>query len=69
MSHSKDAGFRLNKLKFEFFKQKVAYLARAQGSIDKEGLHKDPEKVRAIMDVKVPSDVKDVRAFVRLANY
>lgn len=62
----KEAGFVLNKQKCEFFKRMVSYLGHV---IDEDGLHKDPEKVRAILDVKAPADVKDVRAFVGLANY
>ncbi|XP_062714146.1 uncharacterized protein K02A2.6-like [Aedes albopictus] len=66
LTRLKEAGFVLNMQKCEFFKQEVGYLGHV---IDQDGLHKDPEKVQAIMDVKPPKDVKEVRAFVGLANY
>nr|XP_029711533.1 uncharacterized protein K02A2.6-like [Aedes albopictus] len=66
LTRLKEAGFVLNMQKCEFFKQEVGYLCHV---IDQDGLHKDPEKVQAIMDVKPPKDVKEVRAFVGLANY
>lgn len=60
------AGFKLNLEKCEFFKQKVRYLGHI---IDSNGLRKDDDKVKAIVDAPQPSNVTEVRAFVGLVNY
>ncbi|XP_062704675.1 uncharacterized protein K02A2.6-like [Aedes albopictus] len=61
-----DAGFRLNKGKCEFFKQRLQFLGHI---VDGDGLHKDPEKVRAIMDVARPANVKLLREFLGMVTY
>ncbi|XP_055585346.1 uncharacterized protein K02A2.6-like [Uranotaenia lowii] len=66
LSKLKETGFVLNKTKCEFFKSGVSYLGHY---IDSDGLHKDPEKVESIIQLGVPKDVKEVRAFVGLVNY
>ncbi|XP_055585371.1 uncharacterized protein K02A2.6-like [Uranotaenia lowii] len=66
LSKLKETGFVLNKTKCEFFKSGVSYLGHY---IDSDGLHKDPEKVKSIIQLGVPKDVKEVRAFVGLVNY
>ncbi|XP_055590111.1 uncharacterized protein K02A2.6-like [Uranotaenia lowii] len=66
LSKLKETGFVLNKTKCKFFKSGVSYLGHY---IDSDGLHKDPEKVKSIIKLGVPKDVKEVRAFVGLVNY
>lgn len=61
-----DAGFRLNRGKCEFFKRRVQFLGHI---VDGDGLHKDPEKVRAIMDVPRPENVKALREFLGMVTY
>ncbi|XP_062703853.1 uncharacterized protein K02A2.6-like [Aedes albopictus] len=60
-----DAGFRLNKEKCEF-KQRLKFLGHI---VDGDGLHKDQEKVRAIMDVARPGNVKLLREFLGMVTY
>lgn len=48
-----DAGFRQNRKKCEFFREKIRYLGFI---IDKHGLHKDPEKILAIVDAPRPTN-------------
>lgn len=37
--------------------------------MDGDGLHKDPEKVRAIMEVSRPENVKALREFLGMVTY
>ena len=36
---------------------------------DQEGLHPNPEKVRAIIDAPVPRDMKQLQSFIGICNY
>ena len=37
--------------------------------IDASGLHKSPEKVRAIVEAPAPCDVSQLRSFLGMLNY
>lgn len=52
--------------KCEFFKSAVNYLGY---NIDKEGLHPTEEKVKAITDAPVPTNVTELRSWLGLINY
>ena len=52
--------------KCEFFKSAVNYLGY---KINKEGQHPTEEKVRAITDVPVPTNVTEFRSWLGLINY
>lgn len=58
--------FKINLEKCEFFKQKVKYLGHV---IDVNGLHKDKDKIKAIIDASPPSNVTEVKAFAVLVNF
>lgn len=60
------AGFKLNLKKCKFFEPKITYLGHI---IDKDGLHKDPEKTRAMCDCPRPADVSQVKAYIGMINY
>lgn len=62
----KKDGFKLNRKKCQFFQDKVKYLGHI---IDAEGLHMDPDKIRAIKEAPIPKDQTQVRAFVGMINY
>ena len=47
-------------------RKKVKFLGHV---ISKDGVRPDPDKVSATKEYPVPSSVKDVRAFLGLANY
>lgn len=54
----RDAGFKLNLKKCDFFKPAIKYLRHI---IDKSGLHKDPDKVIAIIKAPRPTNVQEVQ--------
>ena len=52
--------------KCEFYKDKIQYLGRI---ISEQGLAVDPEKIKAIKEWPVPTDVSAVRSFMGIAGY
>lgn len=61
-----DAGLTLQKSKCVFFQNQVEYLGY---TIDKNGLHKSPQKVKAIVEAPVPTNVAKLQSFLGLVNY
>ena len=59
------SGLALSPEKFEFSKRQLDYLGQV---IDTEGVKKDPAEVKAILDVKEPENVRDVRRFFGMVN-
>ncbi|KAG7295105.1 hypothetical protein JYU34_022039 [Plutella xylostella] len=61
-----NAGLVLKKDKCHFFQDSVSYLGFV---IDKNGLHKCPEKVKSILNAKKPENVTDLKSFLGMVNY
>jgi hypothetical protein len=61
-----DAGLVLQKDKCSFFQDSVSYLGF---DIDKSGLHKSPNKVKAMLEAKTPQNVTELKSFLGLVNY
>lgn len=61
-----DAGLVLQKEKCVFFKDEVNYLGYV---IDKNGLHKSPEKIKAMLEAPVPTNINQLQSFLGLVNY
>jgi len=59
-------GLRAREAKCEFFIESVEYCGHI---IDKKGLHKSPDKIRAIMRAPAPENVTQLRSFLGLVNY
>ena len=66
LSVLKKTGVKLNTKKCDFFVNKVEYLGHI---FDTDGVHPNPEKVRAIIDAPPPANVKQLQAFIGLCNY
>lgn len=66
LSRLDEFGLCVQREKCEFFKESLEYLGHI---IDAQGLHKSPEKVRAIRDAPAPKDVSQLRSFLGLINY
>lgn len=62
----REAGLVLRKEKCSFFQESISYLGFI---IDKNGLHKSPEKVNAIVNAKNPENVTQLQSFLGLVNY
>ena len=52
--------------KCDFFQTSLKFLGHI---VSKDGISPDPEKVRVILEWPTPTNVKDVRSFLGLANY
>jgi hypothetical protein len=61
-----DAGLALQKTKCEFFKDEISYLGYV---INREGLKKSPDKIKAIVQAPVPKTVNQLQSFLGLVNY
>ena len=62
----REAGLKLKPKKCHFGQKSVKFLGHV---ISKHGVQPDPDKIKAIKEYPVPRKVKDVRAFLGLANY
>lgn len=60
------AGFTINKKKCSFFEKRIKYLGFV---IDADGLHKDNDKIKAIVDIPIPENETQVKACCGLINY
>ena len=60
------AGLTVKQDKCSFAVQSVEYLGH---TIDKNGLHPSPNKLRAIQDVPEPTNLSELRSFIGLLNY
>jgi hypothetical protein len=58
--------FYANPKKCDFMKEEISFLGHR---VSANGLKVDPQKVRAVADWRVPTDVHGVRSFLGLANY
>ena len=56
----------MNRKKYSFFQEEVTY---CRFCIDGDGIHKVPEKVKAVLEAPQPSNVSHLRAFLGMVNY
>jgi len=61
----KQAGLTLSKDKCEFNNSKIKFLGQL---VDHSGVHPDPDKVRAIRDMKAPTNIRELRQFLGMIN-
>jgi hypothetical protein len=61
-----EAGLVLQREKCLLFQETVSYLGFV---IDRHGIHKSPEKVKSILEAKVPSNCSELKSFLGLVNY
>ncbi|CAK1597937.1 unnamed protein product [Parnassius mnemosyne] len=61
-----EAGLTLQREKCEFYKDEVNYLGYV---INKNGLKKSPDKIKAIVDSPAPSNISQLQSFLGLVNY
>lgn len=62
----KQCNLKLNKEKCVFSQPTVTFLGHV---LSAQGIHPDPEKQKALMDIPQPTTVKEVRSFLGLAGY
>ncbi|XP_031338384.1 uncharacterized protein K02A2.6-like isoform X5 [Photinus pyralis] len=61
-----EAGFKVKRSKCAFFKPEITYLGY---TICKEGLKKNSDKIKPILEAPVPETVTQVKSFAGLVNY
>lgn len=61
----KERNLRVNKEKCNFFKQSINYLGH---TIDKDGLHKNQDKIKTIINTEPPTNINELRTFLGMAN-
>ena len=66
LSRLEKAGLRLRKTKCQFMVSSVTYLGY---TVDSEGLHPTPEKVRAITEAPSPRNVTELKSYLGLLSY
>ncbi|KAK6171969.1 hypothetical protein SNE40_018385 [Patella caerulea] len=59
-------GLKINLKKCDFFKDSITFCGHI---VDKHGLHKQPDKIEAMINAPRPKDVPQLRAFLGLVNY
>lgn len=60
------ANLKVNPEKSEFFKTQITYLGHV---VDSEGIHTDPEKIKAILEFKKPENVTELRRFIGIISW
>ena len=66
LSRLEKAGLRLRKTKCQFMVSSVTYLGY---TVDSEGLHPTPEKVRAITEAPSPRNITELKSYLGLLSY
>lgn len=66
MDRLKATGLTLNESKCEFMKRKVMFLGHI---FSEKGVEADPEKIKAIYQLKTPSNVEEVQRLLGMENY
>ncbi|XP_055307850.1 uncharacterized protein K02A2.6-like [Sitodiplosis mosellana] len=61
-----EAGLRLNVGKCKFFQSKISYLGF---DVDKNGLSKNQERTKSVIDSPQPTNVSELRAFIGMVNH
>ena len=62
----REANLKLKPSKCVLFQKSVKFLGHI---VSEEGIHTDPEKVKAVQDWPVPRNVKEVKSFLGLCSY
>ena len=66
LKKSKAAGFKINAKKSFFARDNLEYLGF---KISRQGIMPLPDKVQAIKDIAVPTNIKQLRSFIGVINY
>ena len=68
MSRCNDIGLKLNN-KADKKQIKLPEISFMGHRITKNGLHSDPDKVKAITEMKAPTNIDELRRFIGMVNY
>ena len=56
-----DSGLKMKPRKCKFFRDEVLYLGH---KVSKDGVQPDPEKIKAVLDWPLPTDLKELQSFL-----
>src|SRR4051812_4813706 len=62
----RNVGLKLKRKKCFFFKKELAFLGHI---VSEKGIHPDPDKVAAVKNQPVPTNLRELRQFLGLASY
>ena len=66
LKRCEDVGIKLNKAKMQLRKSSIKFLGHI---VTSEGLKPDQEKIKAIRDMKEPSNITELRGFIGFVQY
>ena len=66
LQRCKELGVRLNKNRTESSVLEITFMGHR---VSVNGVHIDPEKVRAVTDLREPRNVEELRRFLDMVNY
>ena len=66
LQHLPEFGLRANMAKCVFFKERIEFCGY---SVDRNGLHQNTDKVKAITEARRPTNVSQVKSFTGMVNY
>eukprot|EP00794_Sanderia_malayensis_P013664 gene13664-15093_t len=66
LKRCEDVGIKLNKAKMQLRRSSIKFLGHI---VTSEGLKPDPEKIKAIRDMKEPSNITELRGFIGMVQY
>ena len=62
----RNAGLKLKRKKCYFFRKELAFLGHI---VSDKGIHPDPDKVTAVVNQPIPTNLRELRQFLGLASY
>ena len=66
LCRTKEAGLKIKGSKCRFFQKRTNFLCH---NISKDGVEVDPDKVSAVANMKLPSNLKELRAILALVGF
>ena len=61
-----DSGIKLNRQKCKFRQTSITFLGHI---VDEDGIRAPPDKVKAIIDMKPPTNVTELKGFMGMVNF
>lgn len=66
LNRCREKNIKLNKKKFEYAQTEILFIGH---KVTRDGLQTDPLKVKAILDMKMPQNISEMRRLFEIVNY